>query len=117
MGKYSRHTSTIFLRCSDRLLLPFKRRRSRTFLLYMHHFVTGVAGFIGSQLADVLLASGERVSGVDDYSLGRPQHLDSARLNPRFRFYERDVSRTEETIGCLRAASEWEGLPDIIWHL
>jgi UDP-glucose 4-epimerase len=83
----------------------------------MHHFVTGVAGFIGSQLADVLLASGERVSGVDDYSLGRPRHLESARLNPRFRFYERDVSRPEQTIDCLRAASEWQGVPDIIWHL
>lgn len=83
----------------------------------MHHFVTGVAGFIGSQLADVLLESGDRVSGVDDYSLGRPEHLVSARRNPRFRFYERDVSRPEQTIDCLRAACEWQGLPDIIWHL
>jgi len=32
----------------------------------MYHFVTGVAGFIGSHLADCLLGSGDRVSGVDD---------------------------------------------------
>ena len=31
----------------------------------MHHFVTGVAGFIGSHLADSLLERGDSVSGVD----------------------------------------------------
>jgi UDP-glucose 4-epimerase len=83
----------------------------------MHHFVTGVAGFIGSHLADCLLEEGDRVSGVDDFSLGRPEHLDHARQSPRFRFFERDISRTEHAIECLHDASEWEGRPDIIWHL
>src|SRR6185369_3936646 len=41
----------------------------------------------------------------------------SARLNPRFRFYERDVSSAEIATDTLRAASEWGGPPDIIWHL
>ena len=83
----------------------------------MHHFVTGVAGFIGSHLADCLLEGGDRVSGVDDLSLGKPEHLDHARPSPRFRFFERDISRPEQAIECLRAASEWEGRPDIVWHL
>jgi UDP-glucose 4-epimerase len=83
----------------------------------MHHFVTGVAGFIGSHLADCLLGEGNRVSGVDDFSLGRPEHLDYARLSPGFFFLERDISRPEQAIECLRAASEWGGPPDIIWHL
>lgn len=83
----------------------------------MHHFVTGVAGFIGSHLADYLLEGGNRVSGVDDFSLGRPEHLDHARPSPRFRFFERDISRPEQAIECLRAASEWEGRPDMVWHL
>lgn len=83
----------------------------------MHHFITGIAGFIGSQLADSLLKDGGRVSGVDDYSLGRPEYLESARLNSQFRFYEGDVSSTEQAIDALRASSKWGGPPDIIWHL
>ena len=33
-------------------------------------FITGVAGFIGSNLADVLLSEGYQVVGVDDLSSG-----------------------------------------------
>jgi UDP-glucose 4-epimerase len=83
----------------------------------MHHFVTGVAGFVGSHLADCLLEGGDHVSGVDDFSLGRSEHLDHARLSPRFCFWERDISRPEQAIECLRAAVEWGGIPDIVWHL
>lgn len=83
----------------------------------MHHFVTGAAGFIGSQLADALLEGGDRVSGVDDFSLGRPAHLESARRNPRFRFFERDVSVASQVAECLGAAIEWGGIPDVVWHL
>src|ERR1700721_737882 len=83
----------------------------------MYHFISGVAGFVGSQLADCLLDGGDRVSGVDDFSLGRSQHLDHARPSPRFYFFERDISRPEQAIECLQAASEWGGSPDLIWHL
>lgn len=83
----------------------------------MHHFITGVAGFIGSQLADALLASGIRVSGVDDFSLGRPTNLELANANPGFRFFERDVSNVEGAIECMGAASKWAGTPDVVWHL
>jgi UDP-glucose 4-epimerase len=82
----------------------------------MHHFVTGVAGFIGSHLGDCLLAGGDRVSGVDDLSLGRAEHLDQARRSACFRFFERDICGPEEAVRCLRAASEWGGMPDIVWH-
>jgi UDP-glucose 4-epimerase len=83
----------------------------------MHHFVTGVAGFIGSQLADSLLEAGEFVSGADDFSLGRPQHLERARRSDRFLFFERDLSGVEQTSDCLKSASLWKDTPDIIWHL
>jgi UDP-glucose 4-epimerase len=83
----------------------------------MHHFVTGAAGFIGSQLVDCLLEAGDHVSGVDDLSLGRLQHLDGARKNARFLFFERDVSGIDRAGECLREAAVWAGVPDLIWHL
>ena len=58
----------------------------------MRHLITGAAGFIGSQLADALLAEGETVAGVDDFYLGKPAHLAAASANPRFSFVEADVS-------------------------
>lgn len=85
-------------------------------LTQIHHFVTGVAGFIGSHLADTLLNRGDRVSGIDDFSLGRPEHLISAGANPNFRFFKGDVSGVESARDCLLAASKWGGVPDIIWH-
>ena len=83
----------------------------------MHHFITGVAGFIGSQLADSLLADGHRVSGADDYSLGRHEHLEHARRNPGFLAFDCDVSVVETAIECMGAATQWGGKPDLIWHL
>ena len=83
----------------------------------MHHFITGVAGFIGSHLADALLADGEQVSGVDDYSLGRHEHLDQARANPRFRAFDCDISESAQAIECVSAAAKWGGTPAMIWHL
>jgi UDP-glucose 4-epimerase len=83
----------------------------------MHHFVTGAAGFIGSQLVDDLLARGDALSGVDDLSLGRRAHLDAATRNAGFRFYERDISAPAAAADCLRAACAWQGVPGIVWHL
>src|SRR6516225_5755131 len=83
----------------------------------MHHFITGVAGFIGSHLADGLLTGADLVSGVDDFSLGRLEHLDRARRSQCFRLFEQDISHPKRAIATLRMASEWGGLPNIIWHL
>jgi UDP-glucose 4-epimerase len=40
------------------------------------YLVTGGAGFIGSHLADLLLAGGDRVRVIDDLSTGRRENLD-----------------------------------------
>jgi UDP-glucose 4-epimerase len=59
--------------------------------------VTGCAGFLGSTLCDVLLASGHDVTGIDvvsdyyDPSLKR-RNLEGALGQPRFRFVEADLN-------------------------
>jgi UDP-glucose 4-epimerase len=83
----------------------------------MHHFITGAAGFIGSQLVDNLLDSGHHVSGVDDLSLGRLKNLASARKQTEFIFLEDDISSIDQAAECLRHAANWAGIPDVIWHL
>lgn len=49
-----------------------------------HAFVTGAAGFIGSNLVDRLLADGVRVIGWDNLSTGQLRFLDGAVKNPNF---------------------------------
>lgn len=41
----------------------------------MNFFITGVAGFLGSALANRLVAEGHQVRGLDDLSSGDPDHL------------------------------------------
>ncbi len=53
-------------------------------------FITGAAGFIGSSLADRLLAEGKRVVGWDNYSTGLPRFLEGAFKSPDFRFVQGD---------------------------
>lgn len=57
----------------------------------MKAFVTGAAGFIGSNLVDRLLAAGYEVTGFDNFSTGLHEFLEPARANPRFRIVEGDL--------------------------
>src|SRR5690606_6196146 len=50
----------------------------------MHYLITGGAGFLGSHLADRLLAEGARVTVLDDFSFGRQSNLAGARRYPGF---------------------------------
>jgi UDP-N-acetylglucosamine 4-epimerase len=58
--------------------------------------VTGVAGFIGSNLLEGLLDLGQRVVGIDNFATGKRENLDEV-LEPRpgaaerFRFVEADI--------------------------
>jgi UDP-glucose 4-epimerase len=49
--------------------------------------ITGVAGFIGSNLAERLIARGDEVSGLDDLSHGTPENLAGLTGHARFHFH------------------------------
>ena len=54
------------------------------------YLVTGVAGFIGSSIAETLIARGERVRGIDNFSTGKRENVDI--LGPKLDFVEGDVT-------------------------
>lgn len=82
-----------------------------------HHFITGIAGFIGSHLADSLLAEGKSVSGVDDYSLGRRHNLNQAIDSIRFHIEEADIRELDAIVQAMKSAIERFGKIDTVWHL
>jgi len=53
--------------------------------------VTGGAGFIGSNLVDVLLSKGHRVVAYDNFSTGQREFLEGASESPSFRLVEADL--------------------------
>ena len=62
----------------------------------MHVLVTGVAGFIGSNAADALIARGDRVRGVDSFLDYYPRavkerNLAGLRRSPHFQFVEANL--------------------------
>jgi dTDP-glucose 4,6-dehydratase len=57
----------------------------------MRILITGVAGFLGSHLADALLADGNSVIGVDNLSTGSLRNLQHLDNEIRFEFRELDI--------------------------
>jgi UDP-glucose 4-epimerase len=76
----------------------------------MHYFVTGAAGFIGSNLVDRLLALGHRVTGYDNLSTGQRRFLASAEASPHFTFVRGDTLDTDALTSALCGA-------EIVVHL
>lgn len=57
----------------------------------MRYLVTGCAGFIGSQMVDRLLASGQEVIGIDNLSTGFTEFLVGALAQKKFTFIKGDL--------------------------
>jgi UDP-glucose 4-epimerase len=54
------------------------------------YLITGIAGFIGSSLAHALLARGERVRGIDNFSTGNAENI--APIRSRIELIEADIN-------------------------
>lgn len=61
-------------------------------------FLTGVAGFIGSHLAETILNEGGHVIGVDNFITGQKKHVEmlSKEFGDNFQFIEADVVTNPE---------------------
>jgi UDP-glucose 4-epimerase len=76
----------------------------------MRFFITGCAGFIGSNLTDRLLGDGHEVVGYDNFSTGRRGFLETALLSPGFSLVEGDLL----DLDCLSASMPGA---DFVFHL
>ena len=79
-------------------------------MIHQTHFITGGAGFIGSNLADRLLSVGCKVIAYDNFSTGQRRFLENALNNPQFTLIEGDVLDSETLARNMAGA-------DMVWHL
>jgi len=76
----------------------------------MHALITGGAGFIGSHLAEALLAEGHSVTVLDNLSTGRYENIAHLAEQPRFQFVRETV--TNELV-----MDRLVSMCDVIFHL
>ena len=72
--------------------------------------ITGGAGFIGSHLAETLVAQGKEVFVIDDLSTGSEANIAGLRDHPRFRFIHSSVRESRELTRVVEKV-------DFIYHL
>ncbi len=76
----------------------------------MRFLITGGAGFIGSHLAERLLARGDEVHIIDDLSTGSIENIQRLKSNPNFHYYIDTVTNQQLT-------AELVDLCDTVFHL
>ena len=76
----------------------------------MEAFVTGCAGFVGSNLVDRLLKSNNKVIGYDNFSTGRIEFLEEAIKNPNFTLINGDILDNETLLDSMSSS-------DFVFHL
>lgn len=80
--------------------------------MFMKTMVIGGAGFIGSHLCAALLAEGQRVACVDNFSLGTKENIGHLSEDKNFVLFEADAADKEE----LKRIFE-ETRPETVYHL
>lgn len=76
----------------------------------MQILITGGAGFIGSHLADHLLALGDEVWAVDDLSTGSIENIEHLKNHPRYHYQVENIMNAP-------AIAELVDRCDVIFHL
>jgi UDP-glucose 4-epimerase len=71
--------------------------------------ITGGAGFIGSHLADHLLALGDEIWAVDDLSTGSIENIEHLKTNPRYHYQVENIMNAP-------AIAELVDRCDVIFH-
>ncbi len=75
----------------------------------MKYFVTGAAGFIGSNLVDRLLKDGHTVVGYDSFATGQERFIADARTSPQFDLVRGDILDAGALSAAMRGA-------DFVFH-
>ena len=78
----------------------------------MKTLVIGGAGFIGSHLCEALLAAGDEVHCVDDFSLGTRENVAALQGNGSFHLHEADASDHDVLLAVFQ-----EVKPEQVFHL
>ena len=78
----------------------------------MHVLVTGGAGFIGSHLADSLIARGDSVTVLDDLSTGSIGNIRHLKGQERFQYVIDSVMRNHYWLNLWMKPMWW-----LIWRL
>jgi len=77
----------------------------------MKVLLTGVAGFIGSHVAEAYLTAGYEVIGIDNFYSGDKKNLHVCEKSPRFTFVEGDIRDKEPMAELIKKHK-----PDVINH-
>jgi UDP-N-acetylglucosamine 4-epimerase len=95
---------------------PYQAARAHLQANQYHWLITGVAGFIGSNLLEALLGLGQRVRGLDNFCTGYCHNLDQVRAAvgakawQLFEFIEGDIRSAPVCLACC------EGVDFVLHH-